>query len=670
MKKFKCFVLENIKYIVYTIYYIVYIVSYIIMSSQNNITYEKSYLILLILDFLKEEGFEKSLVSLEMESNLSLFSYPKEVLFLRGLILEGQWKSAEEFLSPLEEVIQQNKYKECQFLIKKQLFMETIESDKSEIEELVGMLTELSNLGVKEEEFKSLVNCLSLDNIQDDVQFQNWSILGGRLKCFEEIRENLKLAFPEISSERRLPKGCFLTVFKEINQERLVEDDIKERDLGERILKNEKLSQSLRESRLTEMFKKAKGSNIETKLTLDKNDNKFDFEMEEEINFNDRVEEEDTVKTKDLLKDYLQENELQLKDLDKEEYFLNSPYEIFNFSIYNMFPKVRITDSKPIRTSAFSPQRGDYLVIGTNTSSLKIFDIRSITSRFNKVNKYKYTSDNLSQSIYKDIKQVKEFERHHNGSIYSVDWSCSGRLIATGSNDQIVKCLVVPQLEGEVEEEDKLELSMEGHKGIVRSVCFDPTEELILMSCGQKESIIRVWDPEEGKVKSILEGHSSDLNILKWSNDNQMVGSAGDDRTIRFWDVKINKFVSMLSCLKYDIINDISIYTRNKSISNTIIAVGHDNGVVSIWNYNNKSLIRELKPFSSKVRTVCFSGDGKYLSVGGSDSHIIIYDTEEYNIIHKLKHDNHVVSLKWHSEVPILVSTSADNSCIIWTDEE
>lgn len=642
------------------------------MSSSTDNIYKKSYLILLILDFLKEEGFQKSLVSLEMESNLSLFSYPKEVLFLRGLILEGQWKSAEEFLSPLEEVISRTKYRECLFEIKKQFFMETIESDKSEIEELVGMLTELSNLGVKEEEFQSLVNCLSLDNIQEDVQFQNWSILGGRLKCFEQIREYLKQAFPEMSSERRLPKGSFLRVFKETNPEQIVEDDMKERDLGERILKNEKLSQSLRESRLTDMFKtKGTNTNIETKLTLDKNDNKFNFELEEEINFNDRVEEEETVKTKDLLKDYLQENELQLKDLDKEEYFPNSPYEIFNFSIYNMFPKVRITDSKPIRTSAFSPQRGDYLVIGTNTSSLKIFDIRSITSRFNRVNTYKYSSDGLSQSIYKDIKQIKEFDRHHNGSIYSVDWSCSGRLIATGSNDQIVKCLVVPQLEGGAEEEDsKLELSMEGHKGIVRSVCFDPTEELILLSCGQKENIIRVWDPEEGKVKSILEGHSSDLNIVKWSNDSQMVGSAGEDRTIRFWDVKINKFVSMLSCLKYDMINDISIYTRNRSISNTIVAAGHDNGVVSIWNYNNKTLIRELKPFSSKVRTVCFSGDGKYLTVGGSDNHIVIYDTEEYNIVHKLKHDNHVVSLKWHSEVPILVSTSADNSCIIWTDEE
>ena len=233
-----------------------------------------------------------------------------------------------------------------------------------------------------------------------------------------------------------------------------------------------------------------------------------------------------------------------------------------------------------------------------------------------------------------------------------------------------MKCLVVPSLDAQEEEDTKLELSMEGHKGIVKCVSFDPTDELILLSCGQKENFLRVWDPEEGKVKTYLEGHSNDVNIIKWSNDSQLCASSGEDRTIRLWDLKINKFVSMISCLKYDIINDLSIFTRNKIITNTIIAAGHDNGVVTIWEYQTKTLIKEFKSFNNKIRALAFSIDGKYLSVGGSDSSILIYETENYSIVQRFRHDNQVVSLKWHSEVPVLVSTSADNSAIIWTEDD
>ena len=46
---------------------------------------------------------------------------------------------------------------------------------------------------------------------------------------------------------------------------------------------------------------------------------------------------------------------------------------------------------------------------------------------------------------------VFEQPDHHNGSIYCVDWSRTSRLVATGSNDKMIKILVTPIFE-EVEE--------------------------------------------------------------------------------------------------------------------------------------------------------------------------------------------------------------------------
>lgn len=44
---------------------------------------------------------------------------------------------------------------------------------------------------------------------------------------------------------------------------------------------------------------------------------------------------------------------------------------------------------------------------------------------------------------------IYQQKNHHHGSIYCLDWSPKGRLIATGSNDKLVKILVVPKLDQE-----------------------------------------------------------------------------------------------------------------------------------------------------------------------------------------------------------------------------
>ena len=104
------------------------------------------------------------------------------------------------------------------------------------------------------------------------------------------------------------------------------------------------------------------------------------------------------------------------------------------------------------------------------------------------------TKDCITKST--DIPILFERKNHHLGSIYCIDWSRSGRLIATGSNDKMVKVLVAPDLTDDAEAEFT-ELRLLGHKGIVRSVCFTHDETKVL-SAGQVDTCIRVWDSATG----------------------------------------------------------------------------------------------------------------------------------------------------------------------------
>ena len=108
-------------------------------------------------------------------------------------------------------------------------------------------------------------------------------------------------------------------------------------------------------------------------------------------------------------------------------------------------------DASPIRTGCFSPS-GDYFVVGTNSKALKICAVPKVNER-NDLSGEDNESAMDSSGVVSERKQdspkvnvVLEQCNHHVGSIYCVDWTKTEHLLATGSNDRLIKLLVCPDL--------------------------------------------------------------------------------------------------------------------------------------------------------------------------------------------------------------------------------
>ena len=201
------------------------------MQNQRNInpllrsvkTIKKSDIILFIMDFLYNEHLDKALISLEQETNLSLFNYPKELLVLRNLILEGNWAESEEILNSISQNNLQNfPYRKAIFELKKQQFLEAVESEPNQssnggdVENLVAQLKFLQTL-CPPEEFKKILQCLSTTpSITDQEEYKNWSPITGRLMCFDKIRSYLKFIYPVHDNEIKIENNLMLNVIKAV----------------------------------------------------------------------------------------------------------------------------------------------------------------------------------------------------------------------------------------------------------------------------------------------------------------------------------------------------------------------------------------------------------------------------------------------------------------------
>ena len=768
-------------------------------NSISEIIYslKKEDIILLVMDFLKNEGYIRSYVSLEMESGFNLYNYDENLAVLRGFILDGDWEEAEKSL----EIFKSKKnfpYKNLIFEIRKEKLIEEVEAQQKDgtFDNLAKELKDLQDLGCNKE-FNNL-----MDYLKETEHDGRNDPVSRRLEIFNEIRKQIIFQYPITKNEENIKPNKLKEILSKIiekflpssnnlnknnniynlkdfeallkiklEHENINTNNILDNDTNKNtIIHNNSINnykdkdsfnsnRSKRKNnskiknpksaieRLAETYDDLdlyipdedidnKKSKTQTRKAMDKNENRVNKNIKGKKNFTkenykyikniirgkknhkkevkknnsfskssrsnksnkrnkiDNNKDENinldlNLKVKTLTNntktEYYSNKILDagLSDLDQDEYFLKNCYDYYDYDINSLTLKKVISDTHPIRCCCFSP-KGNYFAIGTNSKSVKIYDLSYILDSFSKkINNMLYTQippnkQNNTNSILSNTKLNKESislfyeqKNYHFGSIFSIDWSPSGRLIATGSNDKTIKLMNISDLytintnnKKIINENETQEMQITGNQGTVRSLCFEPGNDNILLSANSGENVIKIWDTLRGVNIGCLEGHNSDVNSVKWSNDSQLFASCGLDKTVRFWDIREHKNINILSAIQYANINDFAVLCKTNS---NIIAVGHTDGLMTIWDYSKQSVIKEIYGHNEQIRSVAFSPDGKYLLSGAFDAKIKIYDVKNnFNFIGEIEHNDKVVSCKWHPEIPLIVSTSADKTARVW----
>lgn len=163
----------------------------------------------LSLEFLDHRELHISQLSLERETGVINGQYSDDVLFLRQLILDGQWDDVIEFIQPLEALQSFNMKKFCYTILRhKYIELLCIKSEaggsmsapgqgvnsmEGAVEEVVQVLEQLEKLAPTKEEYSNLCLLLTFPRLADHLQYRDWNPSKARVQCFREVGRHFRV---------------------------------------------------------------------------------------------------------------------------------------------------------------------------------------------------------------------------------------------------------------------------------------------------------------------------------------------------------------------------------------------------------------------------------------------------------------------------------------------
>ncbi len=230
----------------------------------------------------------------------------------------------------------------------------------------------------------------------------------------------------------------------------------------------------------------------------------------------------------------------------------------------------------------------------------------------------------------------------HQEKVNSIAFSPDGRLLASGSEDRTIKIWDVSQWQN-IEPPEPITIQMPYS---IHTVVFHPDGQLLAASgrhaklldiSNQTEiatlqhdrwvwtaafsddgnylatddgvgTTVKVWDVEREQIAAILEGHTSDINFVKFSPDNGTLASSSWGREIKLWDVSNWELLGT--------IRPNGVAAVDFSADGKVLASGGA-GEVVLWSVASGQKIATLQGHTGWIRGVAFSSDGTFLASGG-----------------------------------------------------
>lgn len=190
--------------------------------------------------------------------------------------------------------------------------------------------------------------------------------------------------------------------------------------------------------------------------------------------------------------------------------------------------------------------------------------------------------------------------------------------------------------------------------GDVMALSFDHEGNVLSIEDG---GVLRQWDPKRGNlIQSVT--LSEVETCWAFSHDGRYVASGSTGLTI--WNTSEGELLGRHEDRTW-------MTSLAFSPDSTLLASGHDDFKIRIWNARNGRLIHVLTGHTDEISAIAFSADGKRLATAAEDRLVYIWDVKLGHTISKLEgHTDRVDDLAWSPTGHRIASAGWDTSVRVW----
>jgi WD40 repeat protein len=197
------------------------------------------------------------------------------------------------------------------------------------------------------------------------------------------------------------------------------------------------------------------------------------------------------------------------------------------------------------------------------------------------------------------------------------------------------------------------------HGGPVRSVAYSP-DGTTLASAGDDRTV-RLWDVASARPIRELHGHKSSVNGVVFSPDGKTLASASRDKTVRLWEVATSKSIRTLEG-HGDTVWSVAFSPDGKTLAST-----SDDKTVRLWDFATRKPIRALEGHENRVWSVVFSPDGKLLASTSHEKEVRLWEAATGKHLRLLEgHRGAVLSAAFSPDGKTLASAGEDRTVRLW----
>ena len=260
----------------------------------------------------------------------------------------------------------------------------------------------------------------------------------------------------------------------------------------------------------------------------------------------------------------------------------------------------------------------------------------------------------LRQAVYGVLEYNRLEEFNDTDTVFAVDISPNGKIIASGGGDKNLK---IWQPDG------ALLASVKGHQARIWDVKFSPDGELI--ATASRDRTVKLWS-RDGSELHTLKGHQDAVLGVVFSPDGELIATASRDRTVKLWS-RDGKLLDSTEAHEQEVI-DLNFSPRQLPNGGYLLGTTSKDRTVKLWQVKQKIVPQPIviKLLNDDIRCIAFSPDGETIAVGSHDTKISLIDLEG-----KIKrtlsgHENSVSDIAFSPDGQTLTSVSWDGTIKFW----